>query len=124
MNAISTERRAILEREALEFYRAHRGRLLEVTWVSGYNDRDDSEDLMTDPIIVRVDRTNEHDILHWSDEWLDPYWDVTLVRGDVRGLRSLWIDGPSVNALTGISEWKNVRVLGWLESMLVRLGIK
>lgn len=108
-----------LEQRALAAFREYEGRLVEVGYLCGYNQHDDSEDVACDPpIIVRIDRTNEQSVLHWNDEWLDPYWDVTVVRGDARGLRSCWIDGPSVNAITGETEWKHIRVLGGLESML------
>ena len=94
-----------LEERALADHRTHRGSIILVTCLGGYNERDDSIELHLDPPLrCRVDRTREEDVLHWNGEWLDPYWDVTpLDRKNpaISGLRSFWTDGHSYNVCTG-----------------------
>lgn len=79
-----------LEQVALDEYRAHLGKCLEVDYICGYNDTDDSGDYeCIPPLIVRVVKTDTSSILHWNcshnDDWLDPYWDVEVVSGKLPG---------------------------------------
>ncbi len=94
-----------LEEKALADYRSHRGVVILASHLYGYNELDDSVELHLDPPMrCRVDRTPDDSILHWIDEWLDPYWYVTpLDKKDpiLLGLRSFWTDGPSYNLHTG-----------------------
>src|SRR5437879_1356733 len=124
-NGISDVNREAVEAHALAFHLAHVGRLLEVGYLCGYTEDDDSEDVACSAIVrvSPVDGNTHQDICHWNDEWLDPYWDVELISGDERAksLRSIWIDGPSVNAITGVTQWKDVRVLSAWEAFKVRL---
>ena len=87
--------RAPLEEVALTEYNEQLGKLLEVNYICGYTGNDSGDWMCDPPIIVRLDATDRSSILHWNDEWLDPYWDVTLISGTlpVEGIRSLWIDG-------------------------------
>jgi hypothetical protein len=103
---ISTETRERYNEIANQEFKAHLGKLLKVEYLCGYSDNDSAD--VACEAIVRVVPTPETDILHWNDEWLDPYWDVELIEGDerARSLRSIWIDGPSHNALTGKREWR------------------
>ena len=98
-----------LERLALADFAKAQGNLFNVDWVYGYVG-DDSHDVRCDPpAVVRIDPTGQDSILHWCDEWLDPYWDVTILdsvgqpleNGTLAGLRSTWIHGPSYNLKTG-----------------------
>jgi hypothetical protein len=127
---------ATTEELALAEYREHAGKLLEVDYLCGYDEHDDSVDAEC-RAIVRVDQNQQphSGILHWNDEWLDQYWDVTVIRmlqpptcgvsinGEKRGVRlnSTWIYGPSHNVLTGERDWKHVRPLSWGESLRARL---
>jgi hypothetical protein len=55
------------------------GTVIEVTCLLGYS-RDDSCDWYFDePILVFVNPTEDSDIVRDCDEYIDPYWDVTLV---------------------------------------------
>ena len=126
---VSDEQREQMNSVALEEYRRHAGKLLEVGYICGYtSDGDGSNDCAcVPPIIVRVtvnqNRHPHQGLLHWNDEWLDPYWDVELVSGNLpkEACQSIWIDGPSHNAETGAREWNDVRVLTPLEALRVRL---
>lgn len=107
--------RETLEELAVRFHAQHVGHLIRAAYLCGYDKHDDSVDYACNPpVVVRVLPMRPHEgILHWNDEWLDPYWDVEVVSGEGRALtlRSTWIDGPSINAETGEWEWKNVEVL-------------
>lgn len=117
-----------LEQVALDEYRAHLGKCLEVDYICGYNDTDDSGDYeCIPPLIVRVVKTDTSSILHWNcshnDDWLDPYWDVEVVSGKLPrpDLRSLWIDGPSHHLQTGKVEFRGVRPLTAWQSIKARI---
>ena len=84
-----------LEARALADYARHLGKVVEVGFVSGYHG-DDSVEILG-PFLVKVTKTSQGDILHWNDEWLDPYWNVTPVGKypELNGVRSFWANGPS-----------------------------
>ena len=88
-----------LELLALQQYMDAVDTVIEAECVIGYRDHDSVEVYCWPPAKVRVVATTdiEHDIYHWNDNYLDPYWDVELVEPhpQLEGLRSLWIDGPS-----------------------------
>ena len=93
------------EKFALKHYSEHVGKFLLVDYVLGYVN-DDTVDVACDPpVVVQVQQTGEHSVLHWNDEWLDPYWDAVVVQGDAGGLTSVYIDGPSINTKTGEITW-------------------
>lgn len=121
------EVRKRIEQDAIARHRRHVGKLIEVAYLCGYDNRDDSCDIACNPpAIVEVQPMRPEDgVIHWNDEWLDPYWDARLIYGPAQAwkLRSHWIDGPSVNAKTGEVEWPNVRVLGPLESLMQRAKV-
>lgn len=107
-----------LEDQALEDYERARGRIVEVPYLSGY-----SGDMSVDvrgPFLVWVDKTTENEILHWNDEWLDPYWNVRPVQPyeELKGLRSLWAFGKSYS-LEGKQDTHAPRVLAVRESLKV-----
>jgi hypothetical protein len=95
-----------LEAKALADHAAVAGKLIRVRWVYGYDDRDDLEDIWCDPpALCRVDPViaNERQLKRWIDEWIDPRWDLSLVEPhpELKGIRSLWMYGPSYNVETG-----------------------
>jgi hypothetical protein len=93
------------ERLALADYKAVAGRIIEVTMISGYNDRNDSVDINDIPILVRVDKGMQphSGLLHWNEDFLYPYWDATAIREypELKGLRSLWTYGKSYRVADG-----------------------
>ena len=74
------------------------GTVIAPEWVYGYR-QDDAVDIAAcGKVQVRVIKTAPTDILHWSDDYLDPYWDVEVVSDPeniLRGASSLWVHGPS-----------------------------
>lgn len=97
------------EKAVIEDHTAHVGVVLLAYWVNGYvGDTDEQRDVRFDPPIrVRVlpMRPNEG-LLHYCDEFIDPYWDVEIVETQhpalpAGGLRSCWIFGRSINTKTG-----------------------
>ena len=103
--------RDVAEALVLQDYREHYGKLLRVSYLAGTDKNGDSIDKYVDGVlIVRLLDTNEDSVLHWNDEWLDPYWDVEVIQGAelVVGINNPWIDGPSYNTKTGEREWKGV----------------
>ena len=106
---------------ALEEYRQSIGKLFRCGYLCGYNGHD-SDDVACD-VIVRVAYTDLQSIIHWNNEWLDPYWDVELVHV-ISGKPpegSYWIDGPSHNMLTGTRDWRNVEPISRLEYLKGRV---
>jgi hypothetical protein len=85
---------------ALADYEAVAGRIIEAGWVMGYDEHDNSAEA-AGPFLVRVDRrdlnspTLRDDLMHWNDEFLDPYWDCTPVEDypELKGIRSFWTHG-------------------------------
>lgn len=122
-----------LENRVLADYRAVAGKVLMASVVSGYlGDTDDSGCFKFDPpLAVRVDAgmdaQPQHGLFHWNDEWLDPYWDVTIIgtHPDLppEGLRSAWIDGTSYNAETGECERYRWRFETFREKVRRLLGV-
>lgn len=95
-----------LEAEARRLHSRYVGCVVLVPCVIGYLDT--GHDTVErypgtgEPLFrVRILPTDNQSICHWNDEYLDPYWDVEPLDERLAGLRSTWIDGPSVNALTG-----------------------
>lgn len=92
-------RKAAFEARVREDFARHNGRDLLVPVVYGYRG-DDSVDCYPEQaheIRVRVTATAEEDLAHWTDGFLDPYWNVDVLSRDpsVDGARSFWIFGPS-----------------------------
>lgn len=90
--------KASLEATAKAHHAAHLGKILLCREVTGYNDKDDSVDVICDPPArMRVCSAMAGDLEHWNDNWLDPYWDVTPVEPHpaLDGIRSLWVFGTS-----------------------------
>lgn len=102
------------ETKALERYRSLVGKVVEIEWVQGYIG-DDSGDFKCDPPAkVKIVETDKDSILHWNDEWLDPYYDVELVEPHPKlaEARSLWIYGESYNLISGEISPARMKVLG------------
>jgi hypothetical protein len=85
-------------------YEAVKGKLIRVEYLMGYltNGQDSQEQDFEKSIVVRVEETTPGDIDHWVDEWLDPYWNVTIVQTDhpelpKGGLVGCWVFGHSYN---------------------------
>jgi hypothetical protein len=77
------------------------GAELKVSYVSVYIDHD-SHDL-GGPWTVRLDATgNSTDLENSTDEYLDPYWEVTALE-PMKG-RSPWTHGPSYRVLESARE--------------------
>ena len=92
---------------ALDDYRRVAGRVLQARSITGYID-DNSVDIDVPhdqpPLRVLVLPMDQSGILHWNDEWLDPYWDVDLVEPHPsipEGFRTGWLHGTSYNVKTG-----------------------
>jgi hypothetical protein len=98
---VSAAMRRAIEKEALSQFNRHVGRRFAVTELSGYIGNYSHNLILENTAIVRVVKTDKAAICHWNDEWLDPYWDVEMIHGHIRGLppTSCWIDGPSAIAL-------------------------
>jgi hypothetical protein len=96
--------RETTEALALETFKKHRGKVLLVRFLDGYRGNDSCVQEFNPPVRVKVVETSRTDILHWNDDYLDPYWDVAVLDGnreELNGLRSTWVNGPSINSLTG-----------------------
>lgn len=78
-------------------YAAAVGTVIDAKCVIGYKGNDSVEVYPDPPARVRVEATPHEDIEHFNDDYLDPYWNVTLVESHpaLEGVRSLWVDGPS-----------------------------
>lgn len=95
-----------LEKQVLEDYRKVAGKVLLVNELTAYlGDTDEQGDLhFESPIAVRVlPNQDEHSLLHYNDEWIDPYWDVEIVDNCDKSLRGAYIFGTSYNSATGES---------------------
>lgn len=106
--------REFVEEIALSQYDEALGKVFYVGEINGWDDEDDSVcRYMNPPLPVIVEDTDEHSVIRWSDDkWLDPYWNVRpLHPGDnrLRGVRSLWVYGPSHNVVTGEVDWGKLR---------------
>jgi hypothetical protein len=87
-----------LAKKAMADYQSVVGTEIEVCKISGYDDVDNSHDiLLTPPAKVLVLKTDRSSITRWCDEWMDPCWDVELVvpHPQLEAMRSLWVYGPS-----------------------------
>lgn len=105
--------RYALEQIAWREYRAVEGKVVLVTWLTGYDENDNSRDVhFGRPLRVRVDRNaNSDDICRWMDnDHLDPVWDLELVDQDepiLAGMRSFWLYATS-RSLSGKVEKSDV----------------
>jgi hypothetical protein len=113
--------RVLLEDMAVTDYSKHKGKLLRVGLIVDHDGKY-QRDYYCDAI-VRVDKyMNHYSLRHWNDEWLDPYWSVTVIHWitNPAELGSTWIDGPSYNAITGVRQWE-AKPISWLAYMALRL---
>ena len=83
-------------------YELHLGHEVVVSDVTTYINDDSCDHVGT--FRVRLDETDPCDLGNATDEYLDPYWEVTML-DQVEGT-SPWAHGPSYRVL----EWPNVRV--------------
>ena len=85
------------------------GKLIAAKTLTGYLGVSDEqvELFFKEPIIVRVCPMKAEDgVIHYTDDWIDPYWDVEIVDEKhselpAAGLRSCWVFGHSINTKTG-----------------------
>lgn len=86
-----------VESKALADYDHLLGRVVLTTKISGYVGSDSVSLNLSTPAKVQITATDQASLLHWNDDWCDPYWNVTLVEPHVEldGVRSLWMDGHS-----------------------------
>jgi hypothetical protein len=73
-----------LEKWALEDYKKVVGKTFFVQEFSAYVNSEfmpyESVDFsLEEPVKAKVVGTSEADVLHWNDEWLDPYWDLEIL---------------------------------------------
>lgn len=120
-------RKQIQDRE-IEFYNQHVGKVLEVNSLGGYlaKNNDSTYLYLSSPAYVRVEKQPPESIVHWNWPWFDPYWDVQVLQipPGIDEIRSTWIDGPSVNIITGQRTWEGVRVLSYNESLILLSKLK
>lgn len=116
--------RYALEQIAKREYAECEGKVVLVTWLSGYDENDCSRDIHFDkPIRVSVDRNiNSEDLYRWMDEdHLDPVWNIELVDKDepvLVGMRSCWLYATS-RSLSGKIEKSDIVAV---ESAMARVA--
>jgi hypothetical protein len=88
--------KAEIETLAIQDYEKVLNTVITVKLLTGYKD-DNQHDFDGKEYQVRVVKTEESDILHWNDKWLDPYWNVEIVGEypELVGFRSFWTYGTS-----------------------------
>jgi len=69
-----------IEKWALEDYKKVVGKTFFVQEFSAYYMDSSIDFSLEEPLKVKVVKTPEMDILHWNDEWLDPYWDLEILK--------------------------------------------
>lgn len=84
-----------LEDVALEDNQAAVGKTILVSVVSCFIGSDSTELHFDPPKRFRVVETESRDVLHWNDQWLDPYWNVEPIDDVQKDARSFWVYGPS-----------------------------
>lgn len=98
--------------KVLADYRAVAGKVLMVRDITAYigNTCNQVDIFFNPPIAVRVDRGQDDEpestLFHESDEWIDPYWNVTIADWShpsipEHGIRSAYMFGTSYNLKTG-----------------------
>jgi hypothetical protein len=98
-------------RRAHADFESARGQIIPVLWVMGYDDHDNSVERGADPgnpFKVRADATNQSSIEHFNDEYLDPYWDITIIepRPELDGIRSCWMWGKSYRVRERMTQYQ------------------
>jgi hypothetical protein len=89
--------RSELESWVIEDYQKILGETIFVSDLTGYVDDNTVDFGLKKPAKVKVVKTSMDSLLHWNDEWLDPYWELELVEPHpaLKGVRSLWMFGDS-----------------------------
>jgi hypothetical protein len=89
--------RSELESWVIEDYQKILGETIFVSDLSGYVDGSTVDFDLKKPAKVKVVKTSRDSLLHWNDEWLDPYWELELLEphSELKGARSLWMFGDS-----------------------------
>jgi len=93
-----------IRREVLADYEAVKWRILLVRELTGYVDDDSVDFTLHTPARVRVMDTSEEELLHRVDDWIDPYWNLDLLKlhPEIPGTAtSLYMFGTSYNVATG-----------------------
>src|SRR3972149_2024944 len=80
-----------------------KGRPILVSELTGYRDDHSIDFGLEPPALVMVAHTSDGDLSHQVDQWLDPYWNLTLLEPhpQLKGVESLWMFGTSYNLETG-----------------------
>jgi len=73
-------RKEEMEAWALDDYKEVLGRTIHVSEFTGYVDNDSVDFSLEEPVEARVTKTPETDILHWNRPWLDPYWNLEILK--------------------------------------------
>jgi hypothetical protein len=121
--------RYTLEQIAWREYRQVEGKIVLVTWLTGYDEHDNSRDIkFENPIRVRIDcNTNHENICRWMDrDHLDPVWDVEMVDQDestLVGMRSFWLYATSRSISGTVEKSDAVVVEGLLARIARTLGL-
>lgn len=86
-----------LEKLAIDDYKQVLGRPIFVLELHGYRDGCSLDIGLDTPAKVKVVKTDEQSILHWNGDWLDPYWELELLKPHptLAGIRSLYMFGDS-----------------------------
>lgn len=89
-----------LEKQAIEDFEEIKGKAIWVEHICGYQGDRDCEIFLDNPALVRVVDAPGEDLLHWLYGWLDPHWNLELLKPhpELEGVISLWMYGTSYSA--------------------------
>lgn len=88
------------EARVLEDYRLVLGQEIRVGYVFGFAN-DWVEEAFSPPVLVRVEETEESVLLNWRYDWIDPYWNVTVLEDHRFEGDSTYVDGVSYQVPSG-----------------------
>jgi hypothetical protein len=118
------------ETQVVRDYLAHEGKTLFIhNFTAFVGDSDEQVDLcLHKPVAVRLDPNQANSSLfNWRDDWIDPYWDVTILDNKhpelpKQGVRSAYTYGPSYNRKTGEVECGHWRKATWNERLTFKVA--
>jgi hypothetical protein len=105
-----------LELQALADAAVYEGATIRVSMIDGYSGNDHEQLELQPPVLARVVKTPREDVLHWTDGFIDPYWDVELLEDHPdlpTDFRNPWVYGISYGLEGEIepsSDWELVEL--------------